>query len=118
MTATAKLTVTANRVIFGDWLRHFSDMGAYEPMWMMKRHGPLLIGVCLNSTRSNDAYLPTFHLHNLLQPNPAIVFSARLQPPSARSNRIPLEIKVGRHAEEYESAVAWMKGDAKMKLCS
>jgi hypothetical protein len=62
-----KLTTAARRRITADWLKEFPDLGEYKPLWMLRRVGPLLEGIVLDRTSSNDEYRPTFHVHCLLK---------------------------------------------------
>ncbi|MDC6167876.1 hypothetical protein [Paucibacter sp. XJ19-41] len=103
------LSVSTSREITNDWRESFPLLGIYKSMWLLKRHGPLLMGIALDRTRSNDVYLPTFHVHNLLVPAPAILLSLVYPVPDMRQVKLPRQIKVLRHADDYLSAVAFLK---------
>ena len=68
MTATT-LTGSARNRITTDWQRCFPHLGVRKPMSLLKRNGPLLIGIYLDGTRSNDVYVPLFHVHALMWPS-------------------------------------------------
>lgn len=109
MNKQAKLSTSAKREITNDWARSFPSLGVYKTMWLIKRHGPFLMGVVLDRTRENDVYLPRFHVHNLLAPSPAILLSLVYSVPDLRHPQLSMEIKVQRHNAEYPAAVAFLK---------
>jgi hypothetical protein len=47
-----------------DWHSVFPELGVYEPMHLIRRCGPLLVGVCLRRS-SGEEYLPATHIHCL-----------------------------------------------------
>lgn len=65
MRAHIKLTPPLKREITRDWNNEFPSLGIYEPMWLLRRIGPIVMGICLDRDSSNECYLPTFHVHNL-----------------------------------------------------
>jgi hypothetical protein len=52
--------------ITNDWHSLFPNLVIYEPMHLLNRSGPLLVGILLERDSGNDAYTPTFHVHNIL----------------------------------------------------
>ncbi len=60
-----KLTPQIKRQITRDWSIQLPGLGIYAPMQLLRRCGPLLIGVCLDRDSGNDGYRPTFHVHSL-----------------------------------------------------
>jgi hypothetical protein len=67
-----KLTPTVKRKITRDWLGKFPQYGVYKPMWLLRRAGPILLGIILERNRGNDWYYPIFHLHNLASAFPCV----------------------------------------------
>jgi hypothetical protein len=67
-----KLTKPLRRKITDDWHRLFPEMGILRSMWIARRVGPLVQGVCLDGDSANASYFPTTHLHNLCRPFPAV----------------------------------------------
>ncbi len=58
------------------WAGNILEMGVYKPMLLLKRNGPLLIGLSLQKNRGNDQYEPNIHLHNLCFESDGISLSA------------------------------------------
>lgn len=108
MNVNGQLTATVKNAITEDWQRAFPTLGVFKPMWLAKRHGPLLLGLVLDRTRSNDVYVPKFHVHNLLAPSRAILLSLVLSVPDLRQPKLPRQIKVVKHAKEYPAAVSFL----------
>jgi hypothetical protein len=104
------LSAAAKKHITEDWKRSLPNLGIYKPLWLLKRNGPLLMGVILDRTRSNDVYIPIFHVHNLLWPSPFLVLSLALRVPNERQPRLERQIRVDRHDSEFASAVGILKG--------
>lgn len=103
MNAAEKKRITA------DWQREFPALTAHKPMWLMKRHGPLLAGLLLDRTSADERYVPTFHVHNLLAPSPAIVLSLARSAPDVKQPRMARQITLARHEGEYLEAVCFFK---------
>jgi hypothetical protein len=108
MSKPEELSASAKKLITSDWAKSFPSLGVYKPMWLLKRHGPLLMGILLERTRSNDVYLPCFHVHNLLVPSSTIALSLVYPVPNPRQPRLPREIKVLRHKDDYLAAVDFL----------
>lgn len=108
----ATLTSAAKRQITADWARHFPNLSATKPMWLMKRNGPILMGIRLDRTSSNDCYIPVCHVHNLLAPSPVVMLTLYNPVPDERQPRLKREIRVDRHGGEFEGAVAVLKKQA------
>ncbi len=60
-----KLTPALTKSLTADWNRSFPAFAAYAPMQLLRRAGPLLMGVCLNRSQDNLTYSPIFHVHPL-----------------------------------------------------
>ena len=60
-----KLTPQIKRQITHDWSTQLPGLGIYASMQLLRRCGPLLIGVCLDRDSGNDGYRPIFHVHSL-----------------------------------------------------
>ena len=67
-----KLSVSVKRLITEDWAKCFPALGIYKPMWLLRRVGPLVSGICLERDSGNDSYRPTCHVHNLAKEFPAV----------------------------------------------
>jgi hypothetical protein len=55
-TKPQKLTRAVEKRITEDWAREFTGMGVYKRRWLMRRVGPLLIGVSLDRDSHGDLY--------------------------------------------------------------
>jgi hypothetical protein len=109
MSQSKKLGAAEKRNITADWQRAFPALAAYKPMWLLKRHGPLLVGLMLDRDSSNELYIPTFHVHNLLAPSSAIVLSLACTAPGEKQPRMARKIRVDRHEGAYLDAVEFFK---------
>jgi hypothetical protein len=107
--ATTPLTAAARKRITEDWKNAFPNLGVYKPMWLMKRNGPLLMGICLDRTRSNDVYIPKFHVHDLISTFPGISLMLYHAVPDERQPRMPRQIRVDRHEVMSVAAMASLK---------
>jgi hypothetical protein len=105
----AVLTTAAKKAITADWAACFPNLGVARPMWLMKRNGPILMGVCLDRTRSNDVYIPVFHVHCLLKPSTALTLELYRSVPDEQQPRLSREIRVDRHAANFHAAVEALK---------
>lgn len=61
-----KLAITAL------WQRLIPSVSVMHPLLLAKRHGPLLVGICLDETRDPAIYRPTCFIHNLAAPFPVL----------------------------------------------
>ncbi|WP_421379610.1 hypothetical protein ACOJQI_15880 [Bacillus salacetis] len=68
----SKIRIADKRQITSDWQQTIPSLGVYKPMHLLNRVGPLLVGVLLEVKSDNENYLPTFHVHNLLQSFPVV----------------------------------------------
>ena len=78
-------------------------MAVYQSMWLARRVGPLVQGVCLERDSVGGAYFPTTHLHNLCRPFPAMSLSLSQRLLSERSGtqeRIAIQF----HEQHYREA--------------
>jgi len=102
-----KLTAATKRRITADWNRLFPGLGIYKPMWLMRRVGPLLVGLCLERDRSNTAYSPTFHVQCLCKSNPHDTISLMLATElCTERTHAPESIEVWWHERGFEEAAA------------
>lgn len=109
MTTVHTLTAATRRTITEDWGRAFPNLLPSRPLWLMKLHGPLVVGVCLDRTRSNDRYIPVFHVHNLLRRFPVISLTLYTAVPDQKQPRMRREILVRDHEKEFGAAAGWLK---------
>ena len=110
-----KLTPTAKRKITEDWNRRFPEMGFYKPLHLLRRVGPLLIGILLERDSTNDCYLPTFHVHNLGNIFPVITLTLS-EPLRTETTQAPDKIKVSQHASRFKEACKQLSYQAPLPL--
>jgi hypothetical protein len=63
-----KLTPPLKRQITHAWNERFPQMGVFEPMWLMRRIGPVVQGICLNRSSTGTDYIPITHIYDLCAP--------------------------------------------------
>ncbi len=107
MTSSAFLTGPRERKITEDWQREIPSLGVYRPRWLLRRVGPLLVGICLDRDSSGDIYKPIFHVHCLGHPFPVVSLTLATQLRSKRSGG-PSYVEVKWHEEKYLDAAARM----------
>lgn len=95
-----KLTEATKREITKDWAACFPSLGVYKPLWLMRRVGPLLEGICLNRDSSNERYQPIFHVHNLAREDSALSFTLAEELRTVR-NGTPEKVRVAFHKDHY-----------------
>ena len=70
----SELTKASKRKITADWHSVLPELGIYRPMWLLRRCGPLLTGICLDRDSSGNHYIPTTHVHCLANPSDNLFF--------------------------------------------
>jgi hypothetical protein len=70
-----KLTPAGKKKITADWSAEFPGFGVYKPLYLLRRAGPLLMGIRLQPGSGNEMYRPLFHVHNLARASPNITLS-------------------------------------------
>ena len=112
-----KLTPPIEKKITQDWAREFPGMGIYKKRWLMRRAGPLLIGICLDRDSHGDLYKPVFHVFFLARnwngKNPALTLYTELR--TVRTNA-PDDVEVRWHEKKYLDAVERMKRQSLLPL--
>lgn len=98
-----KITLAMKKKITSDWASCLPDFSAFAPMRLGRLIGPLVQGVCLDRDPSNNAYLPTLHIHNLCTPFPVIALDLG-QPLLVEGGRGVERISISSHSEKYVSA--------------
>lgn len=110
-----KLTRAAKEKVARDWQARFPEFCLYEPMHLLKRCGPLLIGILLERSSSNDDYLPILHVHNLAEAREGIRLTAATELRTPRTNA-PDWIKVRDHDRRFEDAADRFQRQAPLPL--
>lgn len=110
-----KLTSKLKKKYTEDWLQAFPKFGVYRPMWLMKRNGPILVGICLERYASNDSYRPKVHVHNLLRASRIISLSMSF----TLFERIgfgTLQLSTRDHEKKLEMAISKVREQARIPL--
>ena len=102
-----KLTRSVNRRITEDWRREVPSLGVYRPRHLLRRVGPLLVGICLDRDSGGATYMPCFHVHSLCDEDGTVSLMLRTQLSSDRSGG-PDHVPVRWHDERYREAAARM----------
>lgn len=109
-----KLSAAQASRITKDWQDEFPGLGVYKPLHLMRRCGPVLVGLCLDRTSSGDAYKPTFHTHCLLRQFPIISLSLAVQLKTA--NGTDTAVSVRSHESGLSNYAAKMRALALIPL--
>ncbi|MGC4007095.1 MAG: hypothetical protein QM811_29810 [Pirellulales bacterium] len=102
-----ELNPTIEKQITLDWQGENLGLGIYKPRHLLRRSGPLLVGVCLDRNSSADKYMPTFHVHCLCAPFLCVSLTLSSQLRTERTEA-PDFIEVRWHHEKYKEASARM----------
>ena len=108
------LTASVKKRITEDWHSYFPELGVYSPMHLLKRHGPLLIGICLDQTSSGDIYRPTFHVDCLCKEFPVVTLTLATRLRTLRPG--PDFIGVKEHEERVHDAAQRMNDQSLLPL--
>jgi len=99
-----QLTKSAEKRITEDWQRELPGLSVYRPRHLLRRLGPLLIGVCLDRDSGGEKYKPCFHVHFLGKDFPTVSLTMCTQ---LRSNAGgPDYIEVRFHEQRYQQAIS------------
>lgn len=101
--------------ITDDWQREIPSLGIYKPRWLLRRVGPLLVGVCLDRDSGGDIYKPCFHVHFLGKAFACVSLTLCTQLRSERSGG-PSYVEVKWHEQKYKDAAARMIRQALLPL--
>lgn len=86
-----------------DWLAEFPALGILKPMFLARRMGPFVQGVCLDVDRWNERYLPYTLLHCLCRPSSSVSLTLA-QPLLTTRTNYPDKISFRSHVERYKEA--------------
>lgn len=109
------LTPSAKKQITLDWRSCFPGLGVYRPMHLLRRCGPLLLGILLERDSGNISYRPTFHVHNLAAEFSTITLTLTHQLRTQRTGA-PETIDVKYHQGKYHEAAARLSHQAPLSL--
>ncbi len=107
MTMPKLLNPAAEKQITRDWQSEIPTLGIYKPRQLLRRVGPLLIGICLNRDSTANKYMPQFHVHCLAAEFPTVSLTLSTQLRTERTDG-PDYIEVRWHEDKYKEATARM----------
>lgn len=108
------LTTSLRRKITEDWARSFPGLGIYKPLHLLRRAGPIVMGIALNRNEAGTHYKPTFHVHVLLKKAPAILLN--LASPLRGRNGVADLIQVKWHEAKFQEAVERMRASCLLPM--
>ncbi len=111
-----KLTISQKNKITKQWAEEFPSLGIYKSMWLLRRVGPLLQGICLDRDSSNSNYLPTFHVHNLAIQESKSISLTLYNPLLGKKNNYPERISMVQHELKFAEFVGRFRSQAPLNL--
>jgi hypothetical protein len=108
MTGMDKLDRKCKNQITKDWKVYYPLLGVYKPMKLLKRNGPLLVGLVLDRDHTGTQYIPIFHVHLLLFPFDCLTQSLRFVLCEDDVPGIALRIKTTEHEVSVRGAATHM----------
>lgn len=107
--ASNRLTPALRKQITRDWQSSFPQLGLYRPMHLMRRTGPILIGVLLQANDSNRTYRAIAHVHNLAREFPTVSLTL--------AEEVPHEyVKVEWHDAKFRGLAERLRGVSRVPL--
>jgi len=100
-----KLTSSFKKKATNQWADAFPDLGVYKNMWLLRRVGPFLQGICLDMDSSGSNYLPTFHIHNLANQDDDFISLTLRTPLVSKKNGSPVRISATQHEEIFSDFI-------------
>jgi hypothetical protein len=111
---TTSLRAASSRIT-SDWRSYYSEFTAVRKLHLLRRCGPMLIGIILERSSPGDEYLPCSHVHNLLVPSETISLMLR-KPLLTTRTGAPDTIAVRRHDAVWREAAARLENQALLPL--
>ncbi|CAI3943119.1 unnamed protein product [Commensalibacter communis] len=102
-----RLTASEKKIITSDWKSVLKNYQNYKTLHLIKRNGPILIGVYLQPVYAGEHYVPVFHTHSLMTVAPTIGLSSLICLKGKKGANE--SISVLRHASEFEKLVSAFK---------
>ena len=92
--------------VTNDWANLFPALQIWKPTRLLKRHGPLLIGISLDHDRSRKNYTPKAHFHTLCIPFPTMSLGLVGE---VEQRGVPRRIALKRHDQEYQDIASKLR---------
>lgn len=102
------------RRVTSDWAAALPAFDAWKPLHLLRRIGPVVQGICLDRTTSDDGYTPTAHVHALTREFPVIslTLGQRLESSSGQ----PESVLFVNHESEYPAAIEALREQSILSL--
>jgi hypothetical protein len=97
MISSSKFSLGERRQVLADWCSCLPGLAPAPNNCVSKRYGPLLIGIALVYGTRYTTYRPTFFVHNLIKPFPAITLTLWHHAPYSRELGTEREVSPSRH---------------------
>ena len=105
-----RLDARSKEAITRDWQKQLPSMGIHRPMKLLRRAGPMLVGVYLQRDSGGTYYVPTTHVHCLIRPSDNITLALRRPLGGSRV------VHVSRHAEMHADAARRLAEESPIPL--
>ncbi len=109
------LTKSVERRITSDWHQEFPSLGMHTLRHLLRRVGPLVVGICLERDSSGVQYKPLFHVHSLTKPFPVVSLTMS-EPLRSKRTGGQQAIHLRDHADCYKDAAARLSQHARLPL--
>jgi hypothetical protein len=103
------------RRIVNDWHRELPGFSVYKPRHLLRRIGPLLMGVLLERDSGGQSYQPVFHVHCLAVEAP-VIFLTMFSELRTERTKAPESIQCRFHDQLYLNAVERFKRQTPLPL--
>ncbi|MDO6705958.1 hypothetical protein [Photobacterium sp. 1_MG-2023] len=111
-----KLTPLIKKKITKQWHDEFTGLGIYKSMWLLRRVGFFVQGICLDRDSTNSNYLPIFHVHNLVGQKDDVISLTLRTPFRQISNGVPFHITLLQHEKSFSEYVLDFKAQMPLPL--
>jgi hypothetical protein len=109
-----KFTPKIEKSITNDWHHEFPTLSVYKPRHLLRRVGPLLIGVCLERDSGAEKYKPCFHVHFLGKEFPVVSLTLCSQLKADSGG--PDYVEVRFHEQKFIDAARRLKAQSPLPL--
>ncbi|MFM7315507.1 MAG: hypothetical protein ACKO5E_01040, partial [bacterium] len=109
-----KTLTQAKNEVTKDWLAEFPSLKKESPMHLLRRVGPLLVGVVLERI-GHDSYIPCFHVHFLGNSKDGLSLTMLTELNPTPELKMPI-IEVSDHKRTYKEAARLLREQAPLSI--
>lgn len=109
-----QLSAVTRRRVTTNWASRFPGFDVWKPMRLLRRIGPVLQGISLDSTTSGDDYFPSAHVHALTREFPVV--SLGMNQRLVGATGVQERVSFARHDDEYRDAAERLRGQSRLSL--